>query len=136
MQFQPIEVFMEILSNCLGQKCLSFSIIKEGHLYSRENFYGTLDNREKHKGLAQQIYHAYSMTNSNGMQQISCDTWHDTSFVYRQKWMLVIGPQIKLLVEHRTQFFEKRWVIHNIRLWLTTASYDWSNSKPIWLCCN
>ena len=71
---------------------------------------------------------------------MDCSKFHVThdmiSFVYRQRWMLMIGPQIKSFVEHRTQCFEKLWVIRNIRLWLTTASYDWSNSKPTWLCCN
>ena len=32
-RFQPLEVFVEILSRCLGQKCLLFIIIKESHLY-------------------------------------------------------------------------------------------------------
>ena len=34
--YNPIKVFAEILSRCLSQKCLLFSIIKERHLYSRE----------------------------------------------------------------------------------------------------
>ena len=54
--FNPIEVFTEILSRCLGQKCLLFSIIKERYLYSWENFHGTLENREKCESLAQQIF--------------------------------------------------------------------------------
>ena len=33
-QFQPLKVFVGILSQCLGQKCLLFSIIKERCLYS------------------------------------------------------------------------------------------------------
>ena len=45
--FNFIEVFAEILSRCLGQKSLLFSTIKERHLYSRENFRSTLENREK-----------------------------------------------------------------------------------------
>ena len=32
--FNPIEVFAEIFSLCLGQKSLLFSTIKERHLYS------------------------------------------------------------------------------------------------------
>ena len=44
--FNPIEVFTEILSCCLGQKCLLFIIIKERHLYSWENFCDTLENHE------------------------------------------------------------------------------------------
>ena len=51
--FNPFEVFTEIISRCLGQKC---SLIKERHLYSRENFCGTLENREKRKCLAQRIF--------------------------------------------------------------------------------
>ena len=35
--YNPIKVFTETFSRCLGQKCLLFSIIKERHLYSREN---------------------------------------------------------------------------------------------------
>ena len=54
--FNPIEVFVEILSCCLGQKCLLFSIIKERHLYSWENFRGILENREKRECLARQIF--------------------------------------------------------------------------------
>ena len=59
--FNPIEVFMEILSCLLGQKCLLFSIIKERHLYSLENFRGTHENREKHECLARRIFprHTY-----------------------------------------------------------------------------
>ena len=49
----PIEVFAEILSHCLSQKCLLFSMNKERHLYSCENFRGTLENREKRECLAQ-----------------------------------------------------------------------------------
>ena len=41
--FNPTEVFTEILSCCLGQKCLLFSIIKERYLYSWEIFCGTLE---------------------------------------------------------------------------------------------
>ena len=54
--FNPIEVFTETLSRFLDQKYLLFSIIKERHLYSRENFHGTLENQEKHKSLAQRIF--------------------------------------------------------------------------------
>ena len=36
--FNPIEVLAEIFLHCLGQKCLLFSIIKERHLNSQENF--------------------------------------------------------------------------------------------------
>ena len=43
--FNPIKVFAEILLCCLGQKCLLFSILKERHLYTWENFCGTLENR-------------------------------------------------------------------------------------------
>ena len=42
----PYEAFTETLLHFLGQKCLLFSIIKERHLYSWENFCGTLENRE------------------------------------------------------------------------------------------
>ena len=57
-RFNYIEVFAEILSHCLGQKCLAilFSIIKERCQYSREIFYGTFENHEKRKSLAQQIF--------------------------------------------------------------------------------
>ena len=51
--FNPIEVFMEILPCCLGQKCLLYNIIKERCLYSRKNFDNTLENCE---GLAQRIF--------------------------------------------------------------------------------
>ena len=47
--FNSIEVFLEILSNCLGQKCLLFIIINKRCLYSQENFLGTLENRENIK---------------------------------------------------------------------------------------
>ena len=50
--FNPIEVFVEILLRCLGQKCLLFSIIKERYLYSQGNFHDTLENREIHECLA------------------------------------------------------------------------------------
>ena len=49
--FNTIEVFVEILLRCLGRKCLLFSIIKDRHLYSQENFHGTLENRKKRKCL-------------------------------------------------------------------------------------
>ena len=51
--FKPIEVSAQILLHCLGQKCLLFSIIKERHLYSWENFYGTPENHKNYKSLAQ-----------------------------------------------------------------------------------
>ena len=51
--FDLIEVFVEILSRCLSQKYLLFSIIKERRLYSWEKFRGTLENHEKHECLAQ-----------------------------------------------------------------------------------
>ena len=54
--FNPIEVFAEILSRCHGQKCLLFNIIIERHLYSWENFRGTLENCEKREFLAQRIF--------------------------------------------------------------------------------
>ena len=54
--FSAIKVFMEILSYCLGHKCSLFSTIKERHLYSRKNFHGTPENREKHESLAQRIF--------------------------------------------------------------------------------
>ena len=44
--FNPIEVFVEVLLRCLGQKCL-FSVIKERCLYSQENLHDTLENHEK-----------------------------------------------------------------------------------------
>ena len=53
--FNPIEVFKDILSSCLGQKCLY--IIKERHLYSQKTFMvATLENCEDHKSLVQQIF--------------------------------------------------------------------------------
>ena len=42
--FNPTGVFMEILSRCLGQKCLLFSMVKERCLYSRKNFCSTFEN--------------------------------------------------------------------------------------------
>ena len=45
--FILIEVFVEILLCCFGQKYSLFSIIKERRIYSRKNFRGTLENREK-----------------------------------------------------------------------------------------
>ena len=54
--FNPIKVFAEIFSHCLGQQCLLFSMIKERHLYSRENFCGTLENHEKREYLAYRIF--------------------------------------------------------------------------------
>ena len=45
--FNAIEVFTEMFSCCLGHKYSLFSIIKERHLYSRKNFCGTPENREK-----------------------------------------------------------------------------------------
>ena len=68
--FNPTEVFEEILSNCLGQKCL---LLKRG-TYTQGKTYGTLDHREKHKGSASKSFHVHSATNTNGLQQISCDT--------------------------------------------------------------
>ena len=54
--FSLIKVFAEILSLCLGQKYLLFSVIKERHLYSWKNFHGTLENCEKCESVAQQIF--------------------------------------------------------------------------------
>ena len=51
--FNAIKVFTEIFSHCLGHK---YSIIKERHLYSRKNFHGTPENREKRESLAQRIF--------------------------------------------------------------------------------
>ena len=49
--FSPIEVFVfiEIFLRCLGKKCSLFSVIKERCLYSRKNFYSTLENHENRK---------------------------------------------------------------------------------------
>ena len=41
--FNLIEVFAEIFTCCLGQKCLLVSINKERCLYSRKNFPNTLE---------------------------------------------------------------------------------------------
>ena len=54
--FNPIEVFAEILSRCLGQKCLLLSLIKERHVYSQKIFCSTLENHEKSESLAQRIF--------------------------------------------------------------------------------
>ena len=54
--FSIIKVFVEIFSHCLGHKYSLFSINKEMHLYSRKNFHGTLENREKRESLAQRIF--------------------------------------------------------------------------------
>ena len=54
--FSAIEVFTEILLHCLGHKCSLFYTIKERHLYSRKNFRGIPENREKHGSLAQRIF--------------------------------------------------------------------------------
>ena len=51
--FNFIEVFTEIISRGLGQKCLLFSIIKERHLYSWQIFHGNPEDHEKHESLAQ-----------------------------------------------------------------------------------
>ena len=51
--FNPIEVFTEMLSRFLGQKCLLFSIIKKALIYSQENFHSTIENGEKCECLAQ-----------------------------------------------------------------------------------
>ena len=51
--FNPIGVFTEILSHCLGQKC---SLIKERCLYSQENFSSTLENHENTESLAKRIF--------------------------------------------------------------------------------
>ena len=51
--FSAFEVFMKILSHCPGHKCSLFSTIKERHLYSRINLYGTPENREECESLAQ-----------------------------------------------------------------------------------
>ena len=51
--FSAIEVFVEIFSHCLGHKYSIFSINKERYLYSRKNFHGTPENREKRETLAQ-----------------------------------------------------------------------------------
>ena len=55
--FQPHWSFWEIVSHCLGHKCLWFSMIKERRLniFTRETC-GTLENHEKCKSLAQQIF--------------------------------------------------------------------------------
>ena len=50
--FNYIEVFVEILLRCYGQKCLLLSIIKE-NLYSHKTFAVVHKN---HKSLAQQIF--------------------------------------------------------------------------------
>ena len=54
--FNPTEVFADIFSHCLGQKCLLFSINKERRLYSQNNFSGILENCEKCEWLAQRIF--------------------------------------------------------------------------------
>ena len=54
--FNPIEVFVEMCLCCLVQKCILFIIIKERHLYSKENFQGILKNCEKRVCLAQRIF--------------------------------------------------------------------------------
>ena len=54
--FNPTEVFVEILSGYLGQKCLWFSIIKERCLHSWENLCGTLEICGKHESLVQWIF--------------------------------------------------------------------------------
>ena len=68
--FNPTEVFEEILSNCLGQKCL---LLKRG-TYTQGKTCSTLDHREKHKASASKSFYVHSATNTNGLQQISCDT--------------------------------------------------------------
>ena len=54
--FSVIEVFMEVLSRCLGHKCSLFNTIKGRHLDLQKNVCGTPENREKHKSLAQRIF--------------------------------------------------------------------------------
>ena len=54
--FNSLEYFAEMLSHCLGQECLLFSIIKERHMHSWKNFHATLENRKQHKHLTQQIF--------------------------------------------------------------------------------
>ena len=34
-QFQPIKVFMEILSRCLGQKCFLFSVNRDAYIHGK-----------------------------------------------------------------------------------------------------
>ena len=55
LQFQPhaLRFSQEILSHCLGQQCLLFSIIKERHLVFTENFHSSPKN---HKSLVHQIF--------------------------------------------------------------------------------
>ena len=55
--FNFIEVFTEIFSCGLGQKCLLFSIIKERHLaIFSKNFHCNPEDHEKCESLAQQIF--------------------------------------------------------------------------------
>ena len=54
--FSTIKVFVEIFLRCLGHKYSLFSLNKERHLYSRKNFHGTPENREKRESLAQRIF--------------------------------------------------------------------------------
>ena len=63
--FNPFETFIEILSLCLGQKCLLFSIIKERCLCSQKKFCGTLENCENFESLTSESFHVYSMFKSS-----------------------------------------------------------------------
>ena len=59
--FSAIKVFMEIFSRFLGHKYSLFSIVKERCLYSRKNFHGTPENREKCESLAQRIFPPFTV---------------------------------------------------------------------------
>ena len=62
-----------------------FSIIKERHLYSRKNFCGTPENREKRESLAQQIFPRLWYISNNEYK-------NNLSDCYNNKWI----PQVNV----------------------------------------
>ena len=97
--FNPIEVFMEILSHCLGQKCLLLSNIEVLILllsnievlillyHSWGKFGMNISNHEKCRSLAQQIF--------------AC-IWYIIIMLYRIRVITVVNSLLLLVTPQAT----------------------------------
>ena len=69
--FNPIEVFVKILSHCLGQKCLLFSIIKKRRLHSLETFTVLLKTMKNVSVKSSESAHLWYITRYSLIEQSS-----------------------------------------------------------------
>ena len=67
--FSHIEVFVEILSRCLGQKCFLFSIIKRGVYIHGKTFVVLLKTMKNTKVQPSKSFHVYSRTHFDRLYQ-------------------------------------------------------------------